>query len=329
MRVTVIGAGVTGLVAALELAARGARVDIVERGTQLGAQACGWFAGGMLAPWCEQESAEPPVGRLGQRALDWWPRHFSETVCNGTLVVASARDHAELDHFGRHTERFERIGAERIAELEPDLAGRFRQALFFADEAHLDPRRAVAAMAARLGNMGVAIHFGVDATTVPIDADQVLDCRGFAARDTLDDLRGVRGEMLLVRTRDIKLSRPVRLLHPRMPLYVIPRADGLFMIGGTMIESDHGGPVTARSAMELLNGAYALHPAFGEAEIVEMGVGIRPAFADNLPRLVRRGRTWHVNGLYRHGFLLAPAMAHQAAQALFGTPFGESSCRSS
>jgi len=329
MRVTVIGAGVTGLVAALELAARGARVDIVERGTQLGAQACGWFAGGMLAPWCEQESAEPHVGRLGQMALDWWPRHFSETVCNGTLVVAPARDHAELDHFGRRTERFERIGAERIAELEPDLSGRFRQALFFPDEAHLDPRRAVAAIAARLGDMGVTIHFGVDATTVPVAADQVLDCRGFAARDTLDDLRGVRGEMLLVRTRDITLSRPVRLLHPRMPLYVIPRADGLFMIGATMIESDHGGPVTARSAMELLNGAYVLHPAFGEAEIVEMGVGIRPAFADNLPRLVRRGCTWHVNGLYRHGFLLAPAMAHQAAQAVFGTPFGESSCRSS
>jgi glycine oxidase len=329
MRVTVIGAGVTGLVAALELAARGARVDIVERGTQLGAQACGWFAGGMLAPWCEQESAEPHVGRLGQMALDWWSRHFSETVCNGTLVVAPARDHAELDHFGRRTERFERIGAERIAELEPDLSGRFRQALFFPDEAHLDPRRAVAAIAARLGDMGVTIHFGVDATTVPVAADQVLDCRGFAARDTLDDLRGVRGEMLLVRSRDVTLSRPVRLLHPRMPLYVIPRADGLFMIGGTMIESAHGGPVTARSAVELLNGAYALHPAFGEAEIVEMGVGIRPAFADNLPRLVRRGHTWHVNGLYRHGFLLAPAMAHQAAQAVFGTPFGESSCRSS
>jgi glycine oxidase len=60
-----------------------------------------------------------------------------------------------------------------------------------------------------------------------------------------------------------------------------------------------------------------------------MGVGIRPAFADNLPRLVRRGHTWHVNGLYRHGFLLAPAMAHQAAQAIFGTSSGEYSCRSS
>ena len=138
----------------------------------------------------------------------------------------------------------------------------------------------------------------------------------------------MRGETLLVRCRDVTLSRPVRLLHPRVPLYVVPRADKLFMIGGTVIESAHRGPVTARSAMELLNGAYALHPAFGEAEIIEMGVGIRPAFDDNLPRLVRRGRTLYLNGLYRHGFLLAPAMANRAATDILDQASGESSCKS-
>ena len=66
------------------------------------------------------------------------------------------------------------------------------------------------------------------------------------------------------------------------------------------------GPVTVRSALELLGSAYALHPAFAEAEIVDMGAGVRPAFADNVPKIVVRGRTIHVNGLYRHGFLLAP-----------------------
>jgi glycine oxidase len=65
--------------------------------------------------------------------------------------------------------------------------------------------------------------------------------------------------------------------------------------------------------MELLNAAYSLHPAFGEAGIVETGVGIRPAYPDNLPRVVREGNTISINGLYRHGFLLAPAMATLAA----------------
>ena len=45
---------------------------------------------------------------------------------------------------------------------------------------------------------------------------------------------------------------------------------------------------------------------FGEAEIVELGAGVRPAFADNVPKIVVRGSTIHVNGLYRHGFLMAP-----------------------
>jgi len=108
-----------------------------------------------------------------------------------------------------------------------------------------------------------------------------------------DRLRGVRGEMLILRTPDVSLSRPVRLLHPRFPLYAVPRADMQFMIGATMIESQSAGPVTARSMMELLGAAYALHPAFGEAEIVETGVGVRPAAlpvatrATNTPRFTR------------------------------------------
>jgi glycine oxidase len=88
------------------------------------------------------------------------------------------------------------------------------------------------------------------------------------------------------------------------------------MVGATSVESDDAGEVTARSALELLSAAYALHPAFGEARIVELAVGIRPAFEDNLPRIVQRGRTLYINGLYRHGFLLAPALAARVAGIL-------------
>ena len=206
------------------------------------------------------------------------------------------------------TERFEWADAERIAALEPDLAGRFRRALFFPDEAHLDPRRALASLAETLKGRGVAIRFGVELDPKSADADIVVDCRGLAARDALPDLRGVRGEMIVVRTSDVSLARPVRMLHPRLPLYIVPRGDGLFMIGATMIESERRGPVSVRSAVELLNAAYALHPAFGEAEIVELGADLRPAFPDNLPHMRRAGRVLHANGLFRHGFLLAPSL---------------------
>jgi glycine oxidase len=309
--VTVIGAGVAGLACALELAERGAHVEVLERGARLGASCCSWYAGGMLAPWCELESAEPLVARLGSESIEWWRKRFPDTVMNGSLVIAHGRDSGELAQFARRTERFEWLDGEAVAALEPDLAGRFNKALFFREEGHLDPRAALNALAGRLEQLGVPIRFGIDA---PSRSRCVVDCTGLAARDVLTDLRGVKGEMLRLRLRDVSLARPVRVLHPRVPLYIVPRGDGLFMVGATMIESDQPTRISARSMLELLSAAYALHPAFGEAEIVEIGTGVRPAFPDNLPRIRRRGDIVYVNGLYRHGFLLAPSLAGMAAE---------------
>jgi len=314
MRVLVKGAGVAGLTAAFELAARGAAVTVAEKRHGLGGNAS-WFAGGMLAPWCERESAEQPVLDLGRDAADWWEAATPGQVTRaGTLVVAAPRDAGELDRFASRTSGHRRVDEDEIALLEPDLAGRFRRGLHFPDEAHLDPRQAMAALHDRLAAMGVEFRFGAEAAAVS-GFDRRIDCTGMAAVD--DRLRGVRGEMLILRTPDISLSRPVRLLHPRFPIYIVPRNDHRFMVGATMIESQSTGPVTARSMMELLGAAYALHPAFGEAGIIETGAGVRPAFPDNLPRVEAHGSTVVVNGLYRHGFLLAPAMARLVAEILF------------
>jgi glycine oxidase len=310
MRAHVVGAGVFGLAAATELAERGFAVTVYERNADLSSGAS-WLAGGMLAPFCEGESASASVVERGQGALDWWDRHVPDVAKNGTLVVAPPRDAADLERFAARTRAFTRVDEAGVAALEPDLAGRFRKGLFFAGEGHVDPRKAMEALARGLVAKGGALRFGE-----AFDGGEglIVDARGYAARDALTELRGVRGEMLIVRTHEVRLSRPVRLLHPRIPLYVAPRRGGLFMIGATMIESAEGGGVSARSAIELLSAAFALHPAFGEAEVVEMHAGVRPAFADNEPRVVERGGRVYLNGAYRHGFLLAPNMARQAVE---------------
>jgi len=315
VRITVIGAGIAGLTCALELAERGASVELLERAPRLDAAGCSWFAGGMLAPWCECENSGPLIAALGTESLAWWRTQFPGTIVNGTLVVAHARDTGELVQFGRRTTHFESVSGETIAALEPELAGRFAQGLYFREEGHLDPRAALAAVAGRLAERGVHVRFGTEVTVRPA-ARAVLDCTGLAARVRLADLRGVKGEMLLLRLTELTLDRPVRVLHPRHPLYVVPRGEGLFMVGATMIESDEGTRISARSMLELLSAAYALHPAFGEAQILEIGTGVRAAFPDNLPRLRQVGGVLHVNGLYRHGFLLAPALARRAADVL-------------
>jgi glycine oxidase len=271
----------------------------------------------MLAPFCEGETAPPSVVELGNRALDWWDARVPGVVRAGTLVVAPPRDIGEIERFAARTSGHERVDEARIAALEPDLGGRFRKGLFFAGEGHLDPRRAVRALRDELARRGARVRFGEDGELARAEAGFVVDCRGFAARSDLPELRGVRGEMMRVCTHEIALTRCVRLLHPRHPLYVVPRGDGDYMIGATMIESADEGQVSVRSAIELLNAAYAVHPAFGEAEILEMGAGVRPAYPDNEPRVEERAGRIFVNGLYRHGFLLAPALAARAATLAF------------
>jgi len=318
MLIGVIGAGVAGLTAAFEIARAGApsgaQVELVEKAAEPG-RGCSYHAGGMIAPWCELESAEPIVATLGEEALAFWTKDIPVATIAGSLVVAPPRDRAELSEFSRRTRCFERLDEAALAALEPALAGRFSGGLYFRDEAHLEPRAAMRALFERLRTMdNVRVRFCAE---TPPRADWIVDCRGFSARGEIAGLRGVKGEMLVLRSEEIELSRPVRMLHPRHPVYVVPRGDGVFMIGATMIENEERSRVTARSIVELVNSAFAIHPAFAEAEIVETGSDVRPAFPDNLPRILRRGQTLHVNGLYRHGFLLAPALARRVARFLF------------
>ncbi len=317
--IEVVGSGVVGLTAAIEFAGRGCAVRLVTASQGPDSDCCSWWAGGMLAPDCELESAEPLIGRLGRESMAYW-RESAEAVFEGTLVLAGRRDAADLERFARMTTGWRRVGAEELAGLEPDLAGRYRRGLFFETEGHLDPRATLRQLWDRLPHLGIAVETGrrlsgEEMARAP-EAEWRLDCRGLAARDALEDLRGVKGEMLVLRSREISFARPIRLLHPRFPVYVVPRAGGRFMVGATMIETEDRAHITARSMIELLSSAYALNPAFGEAEVVETGVDARPAFPDNLPRLVLQGRRLHINGCYRHGFLLAPALARRAADWL-------------
>jgi len=314
--VSVIGAGIAGTWQALMFAKAGCGVTVYERGDQAMTLATGHWAGGMLAPYCESEAAEPLITRLGLRSLDLWRKELPGTPFNGSLVVAHARDRADFERFARLARGHQRIGPDEIAALEPDLAGRFGEALFFKGEAHVDPRRVLPALHGRLRSAGVPIEFRTAVTPREVDG-LAIDCRGIAAREDCPGLRGVKGEVVVVETAEIKLSRPVRLIHPRWPLYVVPREGNRFLIGATTIESEDRS-VTVRSALELMTAAYAIHPAFGEARIVEFGAALRPAFPDNLPRVAVSNRGISVNGLYRHGFLLAPALAEATVAHVLG-----------
>ena len=159
-----------------------------------------------------------------------------------------------------------------------------------------------------------------DPSTLNAQYDHVIDCRGMGAAWEDKNLRGVKGEIVIVRNTELTLSRPVRLMHPRYPLYIVPRPNHVYMIGATIIESSDSATVSVRSGLELLSALYSLHSSFSEAEIIEVKAGIRPSYPDNLPRIEisKNDNIIRCNGLFRHGFMLSPIIGRCVADHIKG-----------
>ncbi len=311
MRVEIAGAGLMGRLLGWRLTERGADVTLHERASRNAPESAAHVAAAMLAPVSEYPDADPAVFEMGKASLERWPALLEALDVphgiDGSVLVAHGPDGPLLDKFhralGAHAATESRwLDADGVAELEPALAGRFQRGLHLPNEGWLDNRALLVALESPCG----AIHFDDAVDPQSLRGDVILDCRGIGA--ALPGLRGVRGEAIRVRAPEVELSRPVRLMHPRYQLYAAPRPGHEYVIGATQIESASTKPVTVRSALELLSAAFALHAGFAEAEILELCAGLRPAFPDHLPRVEWTDGVLRVNGLYRHGFLIAPVL---------------------
>ena len=153
--------------------------------------------------------------------------------------------------------------------------------------------------------------------------DLAIDVRGTGARPELP-VRGVRGEVVWLKAPGVPLNRPVRLLHPRHRVYIVPRPCDHIVIGASEIESEDRSPVSLRSAVELMAAAQSVMPELAEARIVHLETNLRPALPDNEPRIEQADGLLRINGLYRHGWLLAPALTRDALERVgLSTPHPE------
>lgn len=340
-RAVVVGGGVAGWVAATLLARAGYTLTLFDEGT-----GCSAAAGGMLAPVCEVDHAEPEVVRAGLDAVARWQDLLGDRAegclqTTGSVLVAhrpewpllkQLADRAERAGFGDRLTALDRAG---LRSVEPALADRFARGWLVQGEGSVHPRRVLPALRegvradVRAERVIEVSPHTVRTATDTLTADVVVDARGLGAQPELP-LRGVRGEYLIVHCPDVVLTRPTRLQHPRYPLYVVPRPDGQYYLGATQVERDDDGPTTVRSALELLSALFSISPAFGDASVLEMGVGLRPAMPNNQPLLTVEPGLARLNGLFRHGFLLAPTLAHALVAAVRGdavdeaiTPFAQ------
>jgi glycine oxidase len=141
--------------------------------------------------------------------------------------------------------------------------------------------------------------------------DRVFDVRGVGARPDIP-VRGVRGEIAWLHAPGLVLRRPLRLLHPRWRVYLVPRPGDLVFVGASEIESEDRSPISVRTMLGLLSAGHSVLPELAEARVVHTDTNLRPALPDNLPMVETRDGLTRINGLFRHGWLIAPALVQDA-----------------
>lgn len=329
-KISVIGAGVMGITSAYALQKYFSNTDITLYDPNgFPADNASYAAGGMIAPLSELDHMPQSFLPAGFDAISEWAQIAGETdepfefASRGSLFITHDADRHLLERFKSllpyQSDDWAQIGAQDIHVLEPALnTNTFRQALYMKREAHLNPQKAMPAMLKKIHRKEIK---SVDPQEEASEADWVIDCRGMAAKTRHVPLRGVKGEIIIVENKEFSLTRPLRLMHPRYPLYIVPRADNVFMIGATIIESDDGNYITIRSGMELMSALYSLDCSFGDSKIIEFKSGIRPSYPDNLPRISAQSNIISANGLYRHGFLFSPVMAQTIAHHIAGKTY--------
>ncbi|MGM0541685.1 MAG: FAD-dependent oxidoreductase [Pseudomonadota bacterium] len=273
----------------------------------------------------------------------------------GSLIVSFEQDKSDLKQFKSRLKGidYKVVYDAELDELEPGLNHCFKSALYLPNEGQLDNRQLLNAMATALNKSDVqwfestaveSTSNGFQVAGEPLESflneklnlkthaqfDWIFDCRGLGTqadtalnKESIDHskaskLRGVRGEVVRLRAPGVDLTRPVRLMHPRYPIYIAPKGDGLFVVGATQIESEDSRNPTVRSTLELLSACFSVHSGFAEAEILGIESGLRPAYLDNEPKIIVKERQVCVNGLFRHGYLLAPVILQQCLNIIQG-----------
>ncbi len=335
MNIAIAGVGLVGRVLALNLLEAGHTLTLFDEDEAYGEKSAGMTAAGMLAVFAELETAESVIFEHGKRSISLWLPLLKILDLEdayqqkGSIITAHPQDYSELEHFiftlkakVEEASSIQLLDSRGIEALEPDLA-QHKKAFFIPQEGQVDAQRFMKVSSDYLLNHpNVSWHENTKVQSlgegfVSVDGenkdyDWVFDSRGLGANEDIENLRGVRGEVFWLDAPEVNITRPTRMLHPRYKIYIVPRPNNRYVIGATEIESEDKSPMSVRSSLELLSAVYAVHSGFAEARIVKTLTNCRPTLKDNLPKIEHADKLTRINGLYRHGYLLAPAIVEQA-----------------
>jgi glycine oxidase len=350
-RVAVVGAGVSGLGIAWRLAAAGCPVTVFDRGEA--GKAASWAAAGMLAAGLEAEPGEDRLLALNLEAQRLWPALRDELEAasgvgigyrdDGTLAVALTRDDALRLRFAFEFQRalgieLDWLSGGEARRLEPHLRPGLAAAVTSPDDHQVDNRRLVLALKGALLAAGGALREHVPVRALDVEAERVRGVVIADERCAADVVvlaagawsAGLEGLPVAARppVRPVKGQMLALKMDPERPLlrhvlwspkgYLVPKADGRLIVGGTVEERGFDPDLTAGGVLAMLETAWRALPAIEELSIAELWTGFRPTSRDDAPIL---GPT-PVDGLFvatghhRNGILLTPITALAVSDAI-------------
>jgi glycine oxidase len=259
----------------------------------------------------------------------------------GTLQVF-AGPHAEADRdwmvreFRALGMNIEPLTDDAARQLEKRLGPAVQVVALIPEEARLDPRLLTKACLAAAARRGVEIRNGCEVSSMLEDAGRCTGLvagtekilaenvvvaagsfsAGMAHAARYAPTKPVRGQMLALRPKEIRIKRVVRSENS----YVVPRLDGRIIAGSTLEHAGFHKSVTPAGIRQILNGILELVPCLASADIIETWSGLRPGTPDDLPIL---GPTdirglFVATGHYRNGILLAPVTAYLLRDWILG-----------
>ncbi|ETD72315.1 thiamine biosynthesis protein thio [Pelistega indica] len=351
MNIGIAGAGLAGRLCALLLSQQGHQVQVFDKASHpTDPVAAGFTAAGMLSHVAELESGDEHIYNLGVRSLELWKHIVPQLDApvslhyKGSLMVAHRGDEGAAQRLISLLERKApvdqkpiKLTTEQLKAEEPSISGP-AHAWALQNEGHIHTREAMYALYASCKN--TLWHWQtpvqkLKANKIITDRetftfDWVFDTRGVGARElkfanthtlSCQNVRGVRGEILWLQAPALALQRPIRLLHPRYRVYLVPRQPDILFVGASEIESEDRSPISVRTTVELLTAAHSVLPELAEARIIHTETNLRPALIDNFPRIETAPGISRINGLFRHGWLIAPATVEQALKEVLGAEY--------
>lgn len=339
--ILIIGGGVIGLSAALELAGAGAKVTVLERGVA-GAESS-WAGGGILSPLLPWDYAEPVTRLAGWSAglYPAWAGALREATGidpewrqSGMLVLPDYDEAAARDWCAAHRTELDWVEAKVVA---PSL-GVEAEALWLPQVAQVRNPRLLKALRRRIDQIGVRLVEQAEVTGFRLSGSRLVavstsegefaagavvvaagawSCQVLGDLAPQPDIRPVRGQMLLFRAAPGSLRQIVL----QNGTYLIPRDDGYILAGSTLEEVGFDKGVTAEAKARLMAEAARLLPMLAEAPLVAHWAGLRPGSRGNVPVIDRHpeiGNLYLNSGHFRYGVTMAPGSARLLADLLLG-----------